>query len=80
MIYAVGMRSRRSTARPPGIGLGGLRAARTDDLPDPGLARVAEDTGGYAEIGPRDDLGVAFARVVESQISIRSRPTMISPA
>jgi len=79
MIYAVGMRSRRSTARPPGI-LGGLRAARTDDLPDPGLARVAEDTGGYAEIGPRDDLGVAFARDVESQISIRSRPTMISPA
>lgn len=66
MIYAVGMRSRGARARQPGIGMGGLRTALTADLPDPGLARVAEDTGGgYAEIAPRDDLSLAFARVVD---------------
>jgi len=36
------------------------------DLPDPGLARVAEETGGgYLEIRGRDDLGSAFASVVD---------------
>ena len=66
MVYAVGMRSRSSRQAPPGIGLGGLRAALTDDLPDPGLARVAEDTGGgYAEIRFGQDLGAAFARVAD---------------
>ena len=66
MIYAVGMRSRRERARIPGIGTGGLRQALTDDLPDPGLARVAEETGGgYIEIRPGQNLGEAFAGVVE---------------
>jgi hypothetical protein len=37
-----------------------------DDLPDPGLARVAEESGGgYAEIKPGQDLGEAFARVAD---------------
>lgn len=36
------------------------------DLPDPGLARVAEETGGgYAEIQFGEDLGRAFAQVAE---------------
>ena len=48
----------------PGLGPSGLRAAMLDDLPDPGLARVAEETGGgYVEIKPGDDLAKAFAYV-----------------
>lgn len=65
MIYAVGMRSRG--VRPaPGIGPGGLQAALTADLPDPGLARVAEETGGgYTEIRFGQDLAAAFAAVAD---------------
>jgi len=66
MIYGVGMRSR--SRRPPsvGIGPGGLQAALMADMPDPGLARVAEDTGGgYAEIRFGEDLGPAFAGVAD---------------
>jgi hypothetical protein len=34
--------------------------------PDPGLGKVALDTGGgYFELGPRDDLAATFARVAE---------------
>ena len=46
MVYAIGMRSRTTQRRPPGLGAGGLQAALTQDLPDPGLALVAEQTGG----------------------------------
>jgi Ca-activated chloride channel family protein len=66
MIYAVGMRSR--SERPPQMqpGLGGLRAALTEDLPDPGLAKVAEESGGgYTEIRYGQDLAAAFTRVVD---------------
>ena len=36
------------------------------DLPDPGLALVSEQSGGgYAEIRPTEDLGEAFARVMD---------------
>jgi hypothetical protein len=36
------------------------------DLPDPGLARVAEETGGgYTEIRFGQDLGAAFAQVAD---------------
>jgi Ca-activated chloride channel family protein len=66
MIYAVGMRSRRRQPMMPGVGPGGLRAAMLDYLPDPGLARVAEETGGgYVEIRPGEDLGEAFAGVAD---------------
>ena len=65
MIYAIGMRS-RGARRPPGIGPGGLQAMLTEDLPDPGLARVAEESGGgYTEIRFGQDLGAAFAAVAE---------------
>ena len=65
MVYAVGMRSRG--ARPAaGFGPGGLQAALLADLADPGLARVAEDTGGgYVEIRFGQDLGGAFAQVAD---------------
>jgi Ca-activated chloride channel homolog len=66
MIYAIGMRSRGTRAMQPGIGRGGLQAMLTADLPDPGLARVAQETGGgYAEIRMGEDLAAAFARVAD---------------
>jgi VWFA-related protein len=67
MIYAVGMRSRSGRPNTPnGVGPGALGAMLTQDLPDPGLARVAEETGvGYAEIRYGEDLAGAFARVAD---------------
>jgi Ca-activated chloride channel family protein len=66
MIYAVGLRSRRTRSTPPGIGPGGLQSALLADLPDPGLARVADETGGgYLEIRFGQDLGAAFATVAD---------------
>jgi len=66
MVYAVGMRSRGRHPMQPGIGPGGLRAMVTADLPDPGLAVVAEQTGGgYTEIRYGEDLGAAFAKVAD---------------
>jgi VWFA-related protein len=67
MVYGIGMRS-RPLQRSPGfpIGPGGLQAMMTADLPDPGLARVAEETGGgYSEIRYGADLGAAFAQVAD---------------
>jgi len=65
MVYGIGMRSRGRRA-PPGLGPGGLQAALEADLPDAGLALVAEHTGGgYLEIRPNQDLGAAFARVAD---------------
>ena len=66
MIYAVGMRSRSSQPMTPGAGPGGLRAMMLADMPDPGLARVAEETGGgYTEIRAGQDLSAAFAAVAD---------------
>jgi Ca-activated chloride channel homolog len=62
MIYAVGMRSRQ---RPNGR-MTDIRSRMLEDLPDPGLARVAEETGGgYVEIHAGEDLAAAFARVAD---------------
>ena len=66
MVYAIGMRSRGRRPIQPGIGAGGLQAMLTADLPDPGLARVAQETGGgYTEIRFGQDLGAAFAQVAD---------------
>jgi Ca-activated chloride channel homolog len=63
MIYAVGMRSRQ---RPSGRGPMDMRSMMLEDLPDPGLAKVAEETGGgYLEIRGGEDLSSAFARVAD---------------
>jgi len=65
MVYGIGMRS-RGRRPPPGLGAGGLQAALMADLPDSGLALVAEHTGGgYFELRPSEDLGAAFARVAD---------------
>ena len=66
MIYAIGMRSRGSQRMPPAAGPGGLQAMMLADMPDPGLARVAQETGGgYLEIRAGQDLGAAFAQVAD---------------
>jgi len=66
MVYAIGMRSRGGRAPMMGPGTGGLGAMLAADLPDPGLARVAEETGGgYLELRGNDDLGAAFAQVAD---------------
>ncbi len=66
MVYGIGMRSRPARQGPPGIGPGGLQAMMTADLADPGLARVAEESGGgYLEIRFGEDLGAAFAQVAD---------------
>ena len=66
MIYSIGMRSRGQRPLQPGLGPGGLQAMMTADLPDPGLARVAEESGGgYTEIRFGQDLAAAFTRVAD---------------
>jgi Ca-activated chloride channel family protein len=66
MVYGIGMRSRGRQLIQPGIGAAGLQAMLMADLPDPGLARVAEQNGGgYTEIRFGEDLGAAFARVAD---------------
>jgi Ca-activated chloride channel homolog len=79
MIFAVGMRSRSARPPAPGIGPGGLQAMLMADLPDPGLARVAEETGGgYIEIRLGQDLAAAFAEVADelhSQYLLGFAPT-----
>jgi Ca-activated chloride channel homolog len=66
MVYAIGMRSRGNRPMQPGVGPGGLQAMMTADLPDPGLARVAEETGGgYTEIRFGQDLAAAFTHVAD---------------
>jgi Ca-activated chloride channel family protein len=66
MVYGIGMRSRGARPRTPGIGPGGLQAALMADLPDPGLALVAQETGGgYTEIRFGQDLAAAFAQVAD---------------
>jgi len=66
MVYGIGLHSRSSRRGPPGLGPGGLQAALMADLPDPGLALVAQHTGGgYIELRPNQDLGTAFAGVID---------------
>src|SRR5688500_16773621 len=66
MIYGIGMRSRSLRPRQPGIGPGGLQAMLMADLPDPGLALVAQETGGgYTEIRFGQDLAAAFTQVAD---------------
>lgn len=64
MVYGIGMRSRGPRRSP--LGPIDIQAALIADLPDPGLALAAEQSGGgYTEIRPNQDLAEAFARVVD---------------
>jgi VWFA-related protein len=66
MVYAIGLQT--TVLRGPGGrgGIGALGGAMTSVRPDPGLARVADDTGGgYFELTRADDLGATFAAVAD---------------
>ncbi len=66
MVYGIGMRSRATQPMMPGIGVDNMRAMMMADLPDPGLSLAAKETGGgYREIRLGQDLGAAFAEVVD---------------
>lgn len=66
MVYAIGLQT--TVLRGPGGrgGMGSLTGAMTSVRPDPGLARVADDTGGgYFELTRADDLSDTFAAVAD---------------
>jgi Ca-activated chloride channel family protein len=65
MVYAIGLQS--TVLRGPSGGRGGFSAGSlTSQRPDPGLATVAEDTGGgYFEMNRGEDLASTFARVAD---------------
>ena len=72
MIYSVGLRSRSGGRMPGGFGgFGGIgnrggAAGLADDFPDPGLGKLALETGGgYFELRPSDDLPATFERVAD---------------
>jgi Ca-activated chloride channel homolog len=63
LVYGIGVRSRL----PMGMtqGMNPMDRMR-ETFPDPGLSRIADDTGGgYFELRPREDIGAAFARVAD---------------
>ena len=66
MVYAIGLQSTVMRGPNPRGGLGGLTGAMTTQRPDPGLATVADDTGGgYFELSRAEDLAATFAQVAE---------------
>jgi Ca-activated chloride channel homolog len=66
MVYAIGLQT-TVIRRPSGRGgIGGLTGSMTSMRPDPGLAAIADDTGGgYFELTRADDLASTFARVAD---------------
>lgn len=65
MVYAIGMYS-RGPRGPIGVGRNAMQSFLAADMPDPGLARVAEDTGGgYLELRASEDLAAAFEQVAD---------------
>lgn len=65
MVYAVGLQTTVLRGRSGG-GIGGLTGSMTSVRPDPGLAVVAEDTGGgYFELSRAENLATTFAQVVD---------------
>jgi len=63
MIYGVGVRS--SMQMNPG-GMTNLGESMAATFPDPGLARLADESGGgYFELRARDDMTATFARVAD---------------
>jgi Ca-activated chloride channel family protein len=65
MVYAIGLQS--TIVIPPGRGgVGGFGGGMASQRPDPGLATIADETGGgYFELNRAEDLAATFARVAE---------------
>jgi len=67
MVYAIGLQTTvlKGPTGPRG-GIGSLGGSMTSVRPDPGLATVADDTGGgYFELTRAENLGQTFAQVAE---------------
>jgi Ca-activated chloride channel family protein len=73
MVYAIGLESRMPYGRRQsplgggfGGGFGGQSGGGMTQRPDPGLPKIAEETGGgYFELTRADDLRATFARVAD---------------
>ena len=65
MVYAIGLQSTVLMGPDPRGGMGS-RGSMTSVRPDPGLARIAEDTGGgYFELNRGENLAATFAAVAD---------------
>jgi VWFA-related protein len=90
MVYAIGLEStmpygRRQSPLPGGGGFGGGFGGQSGggmtQRPDPGLPKIAEETGGgYFELTRADDLRTTFARVADElhqQYALGFEPTKL---
>jgi Ca-activated chloride channel family protein len=66
MVYAVGLEGAAGMPGSGGGGLGGFNRGLGNTRPDPGLAAIADETGGgYFELRRAEDLAATFARVAD---------------
>lgn len=66
MVYAIGLQTTVLMGPNPRGGMGSMAGSMTSVRPDPGLARVAEDTGGgYFELNRGENLAATFAAVAD---------------
>ena len=66
MVYAIGLQTTVLRGPSGGGGFGGMTGSMTAQRPDPGLAILAEDTGGgYFELTRGENLAETFARVAD---------------
>ena len=65
MVYAIGLQTTVLLGRNPRGGMGSM-GSMTSIRPDPGLSRIADETGGgYFELTRAEDLSATFAAVAE---------------
>ena len=66
MVYAIGLQTTVLMGPNPRGGMGSMGGSMTSVRPDPGLARIAEDTGGgYFELNRSENLAATFAAVAD---------------
>ena len=66
MVYAIGLQTTVLGRPTGGGGIGGFTGGMTSVRPDPGLATIADETGGgYFELNRSEDLASTFAHVAD---------------
>jgi Ca-activated chloride channel homolog len=66
MVYAIGLQTTVLMGPNPRGGIGSMTGSMTSVRPDPGLARIAEDSGGgYFELTRAENLATTFAAVAD---------------
>jgi VWFA-related protein len=66
MVYAIGLQTTVLMGPNPRGGMGSMSGSMTSMRPDPGLARIAEDSGGgYFELTRAENLATTFAAVAD---------------